>query len=117
MEKVTIICSVARSGARPILFLPGSAKAGYGAGLPKGDVAMRLEHAGGRAVVASVAKVAINVAREVAGGPNVLGDILIGWFGDDAGAPKTARCKVAISRTGAQWIMAPVRADSAAVAA
>ena len=116
MEPVSIICSVARSGARPILFLPGNPKAGYGVGLPKGEVEVRLENGPDR-VVLTVAKVAINVARDIGGGPNVLPVILTNWFGLEVGAPKTARCKVRISQAGRGWIMAPVRADDAAVAA
>jgi hypothetical protein len=102
-----IICSVARSGPKPILFLPRNG-AVYGAGLPKGETPMRLESVAGRQVVAMVAKIAINVVKN--GGPNILPEILKGWFGDDAGAPGTQKHRVAITRCSEHWVMAPVRA-------
>jgi hypothetical protein len=107
MEQVKpIICSVARSGPKPILFLPRNG-AVYGAGLPKGETEMRLESAAGRVVVAMVAKIAINVVKN--GGGNILPEILKGWFGEEAGAPGTTKHRVVITRVGGHWVMAPQR--------
>jgi len=113
---ITVICSVARTGARPILFLPRGKGGVYGADLPKGEIAMHLDTAAGPVVIASVAKVAINVARGETGGPNLLPGILKGWFGEDAGAAGTARFKVSIAQAGSAWVMSPVRTDQAVAA-
>jgi hypothetical protein len=116
MESVAIMCSVARSGPKPILFLPGKAATGYGVGLPKGETEMRLENVTGAVVVARVAKIAINVVLGP-DGKNCLPAILFGWFGESAGAPGAEKCRVAIRRVGTQWVMAPVRNGEQARAA
>ena len=102
-----VICNVARNASKkPILFLPGNAKNGYGTGLPKGDVAMLCN---GKVYSASVAKIAINVVRDVATGKNALPAILTGWFGESAGAPgNKGRVVVRPNPNGAGFIMEPV---------
>jgi hypothetical protein len=101
-----ILCPVARNSNKPILFLPGSPKKGYGVGLPKGEVEMRC---GNRFLVASVGKIAINVMREEGSKANALPEILFGWFGPEAGERGTARRKVSITSTaGEHWLMEKV---------
>lgn len=110
---MTIICSVARSGKRPILFLPQHKSGVYGFGLPRGDLAIV---ANGRALTASIVKIACNVVRDGAG-KNVLPDILFGWFGQDAGAPKTPKCRVQFRLANGGWILEPVTPAACASAA
>lgn len=99
-----IICSVARAGARPILFLPrGKAAGTWGDALPKGDVPVRVD---GRTVTASVAKIAVNVMRDDTGA-NVLPAILKAWFGESAGMPGH-RARVQFRKAGGHWVMEPV---------
>jgi hypothetical protein len=102
-----ILCPIARNGTKPILFLPGSPKKGYGVGLPKGDVEVRI---GNAFYVAFVAKVAINTLREEGSKVNVLPDILYGWFGQEVGERGTPKRKVTLTQTtGEHWLMEPVR--------
>ena len=101
---MTIICSVARSGKRPILFLPRHKNGEYGFGLPKGDVAIV---ANGRPLTASIAKIACNVVRDD-DGKNVLPEILFGWFGQDAGAAGTPKMRVQFRLATERWILEPI---------
>jgi superfamily II DNA or RNA helicase len=76
------ICRVSRnSSGQPILFLSSSAEA-YRPG--EGETSVRINE---QLLLASVAKIAINVIRETNDGPNLLPGILRKWFGDDAGQP------------------------------
>ena len=97
-----IICSVSNNGRAPILFLPSSKAA---AAFPRGDVEMLIN--GQWAMVARVAKIAINTVR-LDGGPNELPAILRGWFGDDAGS-RGRRERVRIHWAGNVWVMEPVK--------
>ena len=62
---------------------------------------------GERTVQMDFMKIAVNVAREVPGGPNILADVLRGWFGPDAGHPGTWH-QVRLS-PGPPWSLTPVR--------
>ena len=81
-EHREFICRVSRNASgQPILFLPS----GAGAYRPdEGEASVLIN---GRSVQATVAKIAINVMREMPDGPNLLPGILREWFGDEAGQP------------------------------
>jgi len=57
--------------------------------------------------------IAANTARREAGGPNVLADLMRGWFGAAAGHPGTHHY-VALFRNGGGWLL---QAEGKAVAA
>jgi superfamily II DNA or RNA helicase/diadenosine tetraphosphate (Ap4A) HIT family hydrolase len=76
-----IVCRVARSIDRPILFLPAAAAILH---LEQGLTPIQI---GGEAYEAVIAKIAINVVRKPGDEINLLPDILRRWFGDDAGLP------------------------------
>ena len=109
---ITIICGVARSGSRPMLFLPGDPKRGYGVGLPKGEVGIT---ANGRHYTASIAKIACNVVRD-RDGANVLPELLIGWFGAEAGAPGRPKCRVQFRQTKKAWVLETITRAATEVA-
>lgn len=99
-----VICSVATNGRNPILFLPSSPA---GKALPRGPLPIV---ANGFELEARVAKIAINAVYATgptAGKTNLLGDILRGWFGLDAGKPGR-RERVRIRPAGRRWLMEPV---------
>ncbi|MCA9797239.1 MAG: hypothetical protein KC910_35760, partial [Candidatus Eremiobacteraeota bacterium] len=78
-------------------------------GLPRGKVASvptgwTPVMVDGRLYEANFVKVAVNVMREPGGKANVLGDVLRGWFGEDAGRPGT-RHRVVFRRVGDGWEM------------
>ena len=56
--------------------------------------------------MAKFVKIAVNVVRRIPGGPNVLGDVLHGWFGSDAGASGMIH-RVYLRRTETGWILGP----------
>lgn len=62
---------------------------------------------GGRTIDMDFMKIAVNVAREAPGGPNILADVLRGWFGPDAGRPGTWH-QVRLT-PGPPWRLDPVR--------
>lgn len=70
---------------------------------------------GGRTVAMDFMKIAVNVARETPDGPNILAEILRGWFGPDAGRNQTLH-RVRLS-PGSPWRLEPVvRTDDAETA-
>jgi hypothetical protein len=99
MEDVTL--SVASNGRHPILFIPGNPA---GKALPRGPLAIV---ANGRALVAQVAKIAINKATEPEASANILPDVLRGWFGADAGKPGR-RERVRLRQAGQHVLLEPV---------
>ena len=75
-----IICRVSRNtGGNPILFLPSGSRQ-----LAEGPLELDVN---GQRLEAAVAKIAINVIRDPVSGANLLPEILIGWFGQEAGLP------------------------------
>jgi superfamily II DNA or RNA helicase/diadenosine tetraphosphate (Ap4A) HIT family hydrolase len=76
-----VVCRVAHSGKRAILFLPTDRGGG---GLPKGNLGIIVD---GQPMVARVAEVAVNVVHAPDNSTNELTRILQRWFGDDAGRP------------------------------
>jgi len=96
-----VILSVATNGRNPILFVPSNPA---GKALPRGPLAIV---ANGRALVAMVAKIAINKAVEPEGSLNVLPGVLRGWFGEDAGKPGR-RERVRLRQVGQHVLMEPV---------
>ena len=58
-------------------------------------------------------KIAVNVAREVPDGPNILTTLLSDWFGPDTGQPGTWH-QVRLS-PGPPWRLEPVRLAAAEV--
>ena len=64
----------------------------------------------GKAVVATVAKIAINVVRSVDAEENILPDTLRRWFGEDVGLPGRSD-RVRLHRAnGDNWVMEPIGA-------
>jgi superfamily II DNA or RNA helicase/diadenosine tetraphosphate (Ap4A) HIT family hydrolase len=57
-------------------------------------------------------KAAVNIARQGDGGPNMLPDLLTGWFGAAAGEPGTDH-RVELWHTDDGWHAAPVQRESA----
>lgn len=64
----------------------------------------------GRTVEMDFMKIAVNVARDVPGGPNILAEVLREWFGPDAGRPGTWH-QVHLS-PGPPWRLEPARRAS-----
>ncbi|MDQ1245688.1 MAG: hypothetical protein QG597_55, partial [Actinomycetota bacterium] len=96
-----MILMVSHTDGKPILRFDRAALPG----LPEGrritvDV-------GGRTITMDFMKIAVNVARDVPGGPNILAEVLREWFGPDAGRPGT-RHQVRLS-PGPPWRLEPVR--------
>lgn len=110
---VQVVCSVARNGRAPILFLPKGKTGTYGEGLPRGAVQVRVD---GKLLMARVAKIAINVVSDAAG-RNVLPSILMAWYGVDAGTPgKRGRVQLRTAADGF-LVMEPVSPCEQGIAA
>jgi len=75
--------------------------------LPEGQVPVHIE---GRTYTLSFRKIAVNVATERPGGPNVLPQLMRRWFGPTAGQPGTHHA-VELVRTGDAWGLRPRRLD------
>lgn len=92
--------NVARArGGRPILmFSRGERRF---SGMPEGDVEVDVA---GRSLLVGFRKIAANVARTTADAPNVLGRLLRGLFGEDAGTRGHGH-RVVIERSDAGWRM------------
>jgi len=76
--------------------------------LPEGEVEVCVD---GRPFTLSFRKIAVNVARERPGGPNVLPQLMRRWFGPTAGQPGTHHV-VELLRVGDAWRLGP-RTDGA----
>ena len=100
-----MILKVSHADGKPILRFDRTALPNMpeGRGIPV-DV-------GGRTVQMDFMKIAVNVARDVAGGPNILADVLRGWFGPETGHPGTWH-QVRLS-SGPPWRLEPVRRTGA----
>ena len=98
-----VVCRVSRnSSGLPILFLPSSPA---GQAHERGELDLLVD---GRAMVATVAKIAINIVRSVDAEVNILPEILLRWFGDDAGLPGRSD-RVRLHRiNGDNWVMEPM---------
>jgi len=98
-----MVCRVARnSSGHPILFLPSG---GNGTRPPEGPLRVEMN---GRSMEATVAKVAINVVREGGGSANRLPEILMGWFGEQAGSPGRGD-RVRLRQSGNGFVLEPLR--------
>ncbi|MGH0280443.1 DUF3427 domain-containing protein [Sinorhizobium meliloti] len=99
-----VVCRVSRNtGGQPILFLP---PASGSRPLEEGDLEIIVEN---RAMIATVAKVAINVVRSTGDGRNELPSILRSWFGEDAGLPGNSD-RVRLRPQDGRWAMEPLGA-------
>ena len=78
-----IVCKVAQTGGRPILFLPSRDQR---SDIPDGWIAVEVNHEPHRA---NFVKIAVNVLRSNHEDTNVLPAVLRDWFGPDAGMPGT----------------------------
>jgi superfamily II DNA or RNA helicase/HKD family nuclease/diadenosine tetraphosphate (Ap4A) HIT family hydrolase len=103
-SRADVVCRVARNtGGKPILFLPSTSGPRP---LEEGDLEISIND---RPMVATVAKIAINVVRSTDGATNRLPEILRRWFGDDAGSPgRGDRVRLRLHDGG--WIMEPMGA-------
>ncbi|RVJ12582.1 DUF3427 domain-containing protein [Sinorhizobium medicae] len=101
-----VVCRVSRNtGGQPILFLP---PASGSRPLEEGALEIIVEN---RAMIATVAKIAINVVRSTGDGTNELPSILRSWFGEDAGLPgKSDRVRLRVQ--DGRWTMEPLGAAS-----
>ncbi|MGV1037736.1 MAG: DEAD/DEAH box helicase family protein [Candidatus Nanopelagicales bacterium] len=100
----SIVLKVSHNPSQPILRVDRSK---YPT-IPEGS-GIRVD-VGDRVVLMDFVKIAVNVARDHDGGPNILGDILRAWFGPDTGASGTAH---AVKLTaGDPWRMVPVTRES-----
>lgn len=96
-----VVCRVSRnSGGSPILFLPNSS----GEGLAEGQLEVDVE---GEILEATVAKIAINAVRDRASGSNRLAEILLNWFGPEAGLPGRSH-RVRLRRRDDIMVMEPL---------
>lgn len=98
---------VSRAGEQPMLFLPDR---NAHAELPEGWTQVRVN---GRALSANFVKVALNVVRASDSEKNVLPELLMEWFGPDAGKPGTKH-QVTLRREGADWLLQPIAVSSGA---
>ncbi|MCB9740343.1 MAG: DEAD/DEAH box helicase family protein [Deltaproteobacteria bacterium] len=96
-----IVCKVLRNDRHPILKLPDRAK---NPGMPEGEVEVTLPD--GARWVFRFAKEFVNVAYPVGETANRLGELLVGWFGVDAGGSGTAFV-VRFGRGADGWAVAP----------
>ena len=99
-----IVCSVSHSNGRPMLFLPDRSKT---PGIPSGWQSVV---ANAEPCSANFVKVAINVMRSEGKEGNVLPDVLLGWFGEDAGQPGTAS-RVVFDWKDNTYVMRPLQAS------
>ncbi|MCK1417627.1 DUF3427 domain-containing protein [Bradyrhizobium sp. CW4] len=100
-----VVCRVARSGDRPILFLPSSAMS---LDLDVGPASVEID---GQVYEAVIAKIAINVLRRNEQGENILPEVLRGWFGEDAGLPGRGE-RVRLKRGLSGFAMEPLKVSA-----
>jgi hypothetical protein len=103
-SRADVICRVARNKSeQPILFLPSTSGPRP---LEEGQLEISIND---RPMVATVAKIAINVVRSASDDMNRLPEILRGWFGDGAGLPgRGDRVRIRLRAGG--WTMEPMGA-------
>ena len=91
------VLNVSHSNGNPILFLPSRDD---NPNLPEGwtDVKIGDEES----IEANFVKIAVNVARRSGSEENILPEVLVRWFGSDAGKPGT-RHRVMLHRDGTEW--------------
>ncbi|WP_134500732.1 DUF3427 domain-containing protein [Microvirga pakistanensis] len=101
-SRADLVCRVARNAAEnPILFLPSTSGS---RALEEGQLEISVD---GQPMVATVAKIAINVVRSAGDPTNQLPEILRRWFGGDAGLPgRGDRVRLGLRDIG--WVMEPM---------
>jgi len=92
-----IAMKVSHSGGRPILFFDRNKRPD----IPEGDTEVRVDD---KQYVFQFRKIAVNVATEKPGGPNILAALLRGWYGITAGLPGSRR-SVFLEQSEAGWIL------------
>jgi superfamily II DNA or RNA helicase/diadenosine tetraphosphate (Ap4A) HIT family hydrolase/HKD family nuclease len=95
-----IVCKVSHNGRHPILFLPSREAF---PGIPSGWADVLVD---GDPHQAKFAKIAVNVLQNEGSEENVLGEVLRGWFGENAGESGT-RFQVAFREAEGTWLMEP----------
>lgn len=103
-EGLRFQCRLSHADGRPIIFLPDRDRA---EGVPEDWVPVDVD---GQPFEAKFARIAVNVLRRRGAEENVLGEVLRGWFGEDAGRPGT-RHQVEFLERGGRWSLAPVGAS------
>lgn len=103
-EGLRFQCRLSHADGRPIIFLPDRDRV---EGIPENWVPVEVE---GQILDAKFARIAVNVLRRRGTEENVLGEVLRGWFGDDAGRPGT-RHQVELIERGGKWSLVPVGAS------
>lgn len=103
-SRADVICRVAQNKSeQPILFLPSTSGPRP---LEEGQLEISIND---KPMVATVAKIAINVVRSAGDDMNRLPEILRGWFGDGAGLPgRGDRVRLRLRAGG--WTMEPMGA-------
>jgi superfamily II DNA or RNA helicase/HKD family nuclease/diadenosine tetraphosphate (Ap4A) HIT family hydrolase len=97
-----IVCRVAQNaGGKPILFLPSTSGP---CPLAEGDFNISIDD---QSMVATIAKIAINVVRSTEDTTNRLPEILRRWFGDNAGLSGRGD-RVRLRPRDGGWIMEPM---------
>jgi hypothetical protein len=96
------VCKVSHSNGRPILFLPDRNRL---AGIPEGLVDVTAD---GEAYHARFVKIAVNVLEKPGSEGNQLPDLMMKWFGPNAGQTGTAHT-VEFTRSGGGFVMTPVK--------
>ena len=96
------VLHVTHSNRKPILMLPDRSRS---PGLPLGWTRVRV---GAERLDLNFVKVAVNVARRRSAPDNLLGELLRGWFGDNAGLPGSS-FKVRLIEGEEGWVLDPVR--------
>jgi superfamily II DNA or RNA helicase/diadenosine tetraphosphate (Ap4A) HIT family hydrolase len=93
---------VSHAGGRPILFLDRKRFSN----IPEGNAALMINE---RRYVGNFVKIALNVIHEEGSNANELPEIILGWFGPDAGRPGTTH-EVSFSATDEEgvWKLSPV---------
>lgn len=99
-----IVCRVAQSEGRPLLFLP---KREHADSLPETWVDVIVD---GASYQAKFAKIAVNVMHRSGDEDNVLPELLRDWFGPNAGQPGTTH-HVEFVRTGGVYVLAPTSGE------
>lgn len=96
-ETLPILMSVSHSGGKPILRFDRSRRED----VPIGEVRVVVD---GEDRVLHFAKIAVNLATGVGGGPNILPALMRGWFGPSAGQPGT-RHRVELVKAEERWML------------
>jgi superfamily II DNA or RNA helicase/HKD family nuclease len=97
-EEDTVVIKVNHANSSPILHPLDRSR---NPGLPSGWTRVSV---GGVTYELNFVKVAVNVARQVDGGPNVLPELLRRWFGPDAGMPGRNH-RVQLRRDGDEYVL------------